>query len=218
MESSSRLPASTDAADARAAADADVATASTGANDMLKNSGGALTNKSEMMGASYGRDGAVPANGADFRRNASIGAGETACPRPNTKSVSAPATASRAAGAATSDDDLTDTDEGVMLRLAEFTEMARRTAAHNEVVKLREHEMAWAESTASEMSLRSEMCALKDEYAGVSGDASVLRKRCDVLQRENAELGERFAAMAEEKRQMESKARRLLRSDRYRGY
>lgn len=59
-------------------------------------------------------------------------------------------------------------------------------------MKLREHEMAWAESTASEMSLRAEMCALKDEYANASANASALRKRCDVLQRENAELGERY--------------------------
>ncbi|CAM9673870.1 unnamed protein product [Ectocarpus sp. 13 AM-2016] len=217
-ESSSRLLASTAAVEARAAAAADVATTSTGADGVFTSSRGAMTNKSEMMGAFYGRDGTMHENGADFRRNASLGTGKTACPTPSTKSVPAPATASRAAAAATSDDDLTDTDEGVMARLAEFTEMARRTAAHNEVVKLREHEMAWAESTASEMSLRSEMCALKDEYAGVSGDASTLRKRCDVLERENAELVERFATMAEEKRQMESKARRLLRSDRYRGY
>lgn len=53
--------------------------------------------------------------------------------------------------------------------------------------------MSWAETTASEMSLRAELCALKDEYSGVAGDASALRKRCDVLQRENAELGERCA-------------------------
>ncbi|CAM9360101.1 unnamed protein product [Ectocarpus sp. 8 AP-2014] len=257
-ESSGRLLESAAAVEARAAADADVATTSTGADSVLKHSTEALTNTSEMMGASYGKDGTMPENGADFRRAASLGTGETACPTPSTKYVPAPATVSRAAGAATSDDDLMDTDEGVMARLAEFTEMARRTAAHNEelsqelaaekrrvahstrkleqshitctelreslalaqdtVVKLREHEMAWAESTASEMSLRSEMCALKDEYAGVSGDASALRKRCDVLERENAELVERFASMAEEKRQMESKARRLLRSDRYRGY
>ncbi|CAM9180956.1 unnamed protein product, partial [Ectocarpus sp. 12 AP-2014] len=257
-ESSSRLLASTAAVEARAAAAADVATTSTGADGVFTSSRGAMTNKSEMMGAFYGRDGTMHENGADFRRNASLGTDKTACPTPSTKSVPAPATASRAAAAATSDDDLTDTDEGVMARLAEFTEMAGRTAAHNEelsqelaaekrrvahstrkleqshitctelreslalaqdtVVKLREHEMAWAESIASEMSLRSEMCALKDEYAGVSGDASTLRKRCDVLERENAELVERFATMAEEKRQMESKARRLLRSDRYRGY
>lgn len=59
-------------------------------------------------------------------------------------------------------------------------------------MKLREHEMAWAESTASEMSLRAEMCALKDEFAEASTSASVLRKRCDALQRENAELGDRY--------------------------
>lgn len=59
-------------------------------------------------------------------------------------------------------------------------------------MKLREHEMSWAETTASEMSLRAELCALKDEYSSASGDASALRKRCEVLQRENAELGERY--------------------------
>lgn len=79
----------------------------------MKYDRGSLTNKSEMMGASYGRDGTMSENGADFRRNASLGTGETACPTPSTKSAPAPATASRAAGAATSDDDLTDTDEGV---------------------------------------------------------------------------------------------------------
>lgn len=51
--------------------------------------------------------------------------------------------------------------------------------------------MAWAKSTASEMSLRAEICALKDEYSTVSGELSVMRKRCGVLQRENTELGER---------------------------
>lgn len=51
--------------------------------------------------------------------------------------------------------------------------------------------MSWADTTASEMSLRAELCALKDEYSSASGNASVLRKRCDSLQRENAELGER---------------------------
>lgn len=58
-------------------------------------------------------------------------------------------------------------------------------------MKLREHEMSWAETTASEMSLRAELCALRDEYSSVSGDASALRKRCEALQRENTELGER---------------------------
>lgn len=72
-----------------------------------------------------------------------------------------------------------------------------------QVMKLREHEMAWAESTASEMSLRAEMCALKDEYAGVSASASVLRKRCDVLQRENTELGERYDETSDERRAVE---------------
>ena len=51
--------------------------------------------------------------------------------------------------------------------------------------------MSWAETTASEMSLRAELCALRDEYSSVSGDASALRKRCEALQRENTELGER---------------------------
>lgn len=61
-----------------------------------------------------------------------------------------------------------------------------------QVMKLREHEMSWAETTASEMSLRAEMCALTDDYSSVSGDASTLGKRCEVLQRENAELSERW--------------------------
>lgn len=60
-----------------------------------------------------------------------------------------------------------------------------------QVIKLREHEMRWAESTASEMSLRAEVCALKDEHASAASDAAVLKKRCDDLQRENTELGER---------------------------
>ncbi|CAM9115742.1 unnamed protein product [Pylaiella littoralis] len=188
---------------------------------------------------------------------AGAGAGTGSAIPPDTN-VPSTLSSLRPGGCTASDDDLTDTDEGVLARLAEFTEMARRTAAHNEelsqelaaekrrgahtnrkleqsnmtstelreslalaqdtVMKLREHEIAWAESTASEMSLRAEMCALKDEFAEVSTSASVLRKRCDALQRENAELGDRLASIAEEKRQVETKARRLLRSDRYRGY
>lgn len=58
-------------------------------------------------------------------------------------------------------------------------------------MRLREHEMAWAERTASEMSLRSEMCALKDDLSRVSGDNTALKKRCDILRQENTELGER---------------------------
>eukprot|EP00752_Nemacystus_decipiens_P005007 g4552.t1 len=148
----------------------------------------------------------------------------------------------RAGGVTARDDDLTDTNEGVLVRLAEFTEIARSTAVQNEelshelaaekrraahisgkleqsnitctelreslalaqdtVMKLREHEMSWAETTASEMSLRAELCALKDEHSSASAEASALRKRCEVLQRENAELGERFATLAEEKRQV----------------
>lgn len=69
----------------------------------------------------------------------------------------------------------------------------RRVCPVSQVIKTREHEMAWAKSTASEMSLRTEICALKDEHSSVSGELSVLRKRCGVLQRENTELGERSA-------------------------
>lgn len=112
-ESSSRLLASAAAVKEPAAADADVATDSTGTDGVFKHVRGGLTNQPEMMGASNGRDGTVPDNGADFLRNAISGDGETACPAPNTKSMPAPATSSRAAGAATSDDDLTDTDESV---------------------------------------------------------------------------------------------------------
>lgn len=56
---------------------------------------------------------------------------------------------------------------------------------------MREHEIKWAESTASEMSLRAEVCALKDERATALGDAAALKKRCEALQQENNELGER---------------------------
>ena len=56
---------------------------------------------------------------------------------------------------------------------------------------MREHEMKWAESTANEMSLRVEVCALKDERATALGDAAALKKRCEALRRENNELGER---------------------------
>lgn len=59
------------------------------------------------------------------------------------------------------------------------------------MIKLREHEMAWAERTANEMSLRAELCALKDEHSSVSSDAAVLKKRCEAFQLENTELGER---------------------------
>eukprot|EP00903_Cladosiphon_okamuranus_P011979 g11250.t1 len=181
-------------------------------------------------------------------------------PYPSSSPAPASSSSSRARGMAGSDEDhdLTDNEEGVMGRLAEFTEMARSIAIQNEelsralanekrraahtarkleqssitctelreslalaqdtVIKLREHEMSWAETTASEMSLRAELCAVKDEYSSVAGDASALRKRCDLLQRENAELADRFTTLAEEKRQVESRARRLLRSDRFRGY
>lgn len=61
-----------------------------------------------------------------------------------------------------------------------------------QVIKLREHEMRWAESTANEMSLRAEVCALKDEHASAAGDAAAFKKRCDVLLTENTELGERY--------------------------
>lgn len=52
--------------------------------------------------------------------------------------------------------------------------------------------MKWAESTAGEMSLRAEVCALKDERATALGDAAALKKRCEALQQENNELGERY--------------------------
>lgn len=60
-----------------------------------------------------------------------------------------------------------------------------------QVIKLREHERRWAESTADEMSLRAELCAMKDECASTSGNAAILRNRCETLERDNAELGER---------------------------
>lgn len=69
----------------------------------------------------------------------------------------------------------------------------RLLSSFPQVMRLREHEMAWAERTASEMSLRSEMCAVKDDLSRVSVDNAALKKRCDMLQRENAELGERCA-------------------------
>lgn len=62
-----------------------------------------------------------------------------------------------------------------------------------QVIKLREHELRWAESTASEMSLRSELCALKDENAAAVSETAILKRRCDALQRENNDLGERYA-------------------------
>lgn len=74
--------------------------------------------------------------------------------------------------------------------------LLRGVGKKRQVIKLREHEIRWAESTASEMSLRAEVCALKDEHNSVVGDAVVLRKRCEVLQRENNELGERYSTCA----------------------
>lgn len=58
-------------------------------------------------------------------------------------------------------------------------------------MKLREHELRWAESTAHEMSLRAETCALKDDHASAVGDVAIYKKRCEALQKENSELAER---------------------------
>lgn len=60
-----------------------------------------------------------------------------------------------------------------------------------QVMKLREHEQGWAETTAREISLRRELCGLRDGHASATADATALRKRCEALERENKELGER---------------------------
>ncbi|CAM9177307.1 unnamed protein product, partial [Hapterophycus canaliculatus] len=221
-ESVSSQPTSAVAAEVATAA---VAATATGYNsrtffsaeEASPRGGERATSMPAVKSASYDRSDDSSGDRGLSCRSSKLGAtGIPAC-SPDTPDSSVLAS-TRAEGAGGSDDDVTDTDEGVMAKLKDFTEIARRTAAHNEVMRLREHEMAWAARTASEMSLRSEMCALKDDLSRVSGNNAVLQRRCDVLQQENAELGERFAAIAEEKRQVESKARRLLRSDRYRGY
>lgn len=72
-----------------------------------------------------------------------------------------------------------------------YTENISFSCGLSKVIKLREHELRWAESTAHEMSLRAELCTLKDEHATAVGDAAIFKKRCEALQRENTELGER---------------------------